>query len=247
MNNNEVALVTGGNKGIGHEIVRQLGTHGFTVYLAARNPSLGRMAATELAGLDVRFVQLDVTDEDSVEAAAKQVEADAGRLDVLVNNAGIASEWGTDAADITAAQMREAFEVNVFGVVTVTRTFVPLLRRSPNPRIVNMSSELGSLSALADPDGLMASLGLLAYSSSKAALNALTLLYASALRSDGIKVNAAHPGLVPTDLNSRAGVPLGDRTTADGAAVPVLLATLPAEAPSGLFRGPGSMDDVVPW
>lgn len=249
MNSNEVALVTGANKGIGREIVRQLGTRGFTVYLAARNPGLGAAAAGELAGegFDIRFVQLDVTDVDSVEAAAKQVEADSGRLDVLVNNAGIVSEWGTGVADITAAQVREAYEVNVFGVVTVTRAFVPLLRQSPNARIVNMSSGLGSLDLLSDPDGRLATQGLLAYSSSKAALNALTLVYASALRRDGIKVNAANPGLVPTDLNSRASVSRGDRTTADGALVPLLLATLPVDGPSGQFRGPGSLDEVIPW
>ncbi|MFG1812768.1 SDR family oxidoreductase [Kribbella sp. NPDC049174] len=249
MNSNEIALVTGANKGIGREIVRRLGARGFTVYLAARNPGLGAAAADELAGegFDVRFVQLDVTDVDSVEAAAKQVEADSGRLDVLVNNAGIVSEWDVAVADITAAQVREAYEVNVFGVVTVTQSFVPLLRRSPNGRIVNMSSGLGSLDLLSDPDGRLATQGLLAYSSSKAALNALTLVYASALRRDGIKVNAANPGLVPTDLNSRASVSRGDRTTADGALVPVLLATLPEDGPSGQFRGPGSLDEVIPW
>jgi NAD(P)-dependent dehydrogenase (short-subunit alcohol dehydrogenase family) len=249
MNSNEVALVTGGNKGIGREIVQQLGTLGFTVYLAARNPALGTAAADALAGegIDVRFVQLDVTDVESVDAAAKQVEADAGRLDVLVNNAGIVAEWGTAVADITATQVREAFEVNVFGVVAVTHAFVPLLRRSPNGRIVNMSSGLGSLNLLSELDGRLTTQGLLAYSSSKAALDAMTLIYASALRADGIKVNAATPGLVPTDLNSSASVPRGDRTTADGAVVPVLLATLPADGPTGVFRGPGSLDDVAPW
>jgi NAD(P)-dependent dehydrogenase (short-subunit alcohol dehydrogenase family) len=249
MNENEVALVTGGNKGIGREIVRQLGALGFTVYLAARNPELGGTAAQELAaeGSDVRFVALDVTDEESVDAAAKQVEADAGRLDVLVNNAGIVSEWGSAVADITASQVRTAFEVNVFGVVAVTRAFVPLLRRSPNARIVNMSSGLGSMTLLSDLDGRMAPQGLLAYSSSKAALDALTLVYASALRADGIKVNAAMPGLVPTDLNAPAAVSRGSRTTTDGAAVPVALATLPADGPTGVFRGPDSLDDVIPW
>jgi NAD(P)-dependent dehydrogenase (short-subunit alcohol dehydrogenase family) len=249
MNSNEVALVTGGNKGIGREIVRQLSTRGLTVYLAARNPSLGSAAAKELAGegLDVRFVQLDVTDVDSVEAAAKRVEADSGRLDVLVNNAGIVSEWGTEVADITAAQVREAYDVNVFGVVAVTNAFVPLLRKSVNARIVNMSSGLGSVNLLSNPELYLVKQGLLAYSSSKAALNALTLVYAEALRADGIKVNAATPGLVPTDLNTQASVDRGNRTVADGATVPVLLATLPADGPTGVFRGPGSLDDVAPW
>ncbi|MEV0792261.1 SDR family oxidoreductase [Kribbella sp. NPDC050459] len=249
MNQNEVALVTGGNKGIGREIVRQLALRGLTVYLAARNPTLGESAAEQLAGegLDVRFVQLDVTDGESVAAAAKHVEADSGRLDALVNNAGIVSEWGTAVADITAEQVRTAYDVNVFGVVAVINAFVPLLRRSPNARIVNMSSGLGSTTLLSELDGRLATQGLLAYSSSKAALNALTLVYASALRADNIKVNAATPGLVPTDLNTQASVPRGERTVADGAAVPVALATLPAEGPTGAFRGPESLSDVAPW
>ncbi|TDW23381.1 SDR family oxidoreductase [Kribbella kalugense] len=249
MNQNEVALVTGGNKGIGREIVRQLGMRGLTVYLAARNPELGTEAAAELVaeGLDVRFVQLDVTDVESVDAAAKQVEADSGRLDVLVNNAGIVAEWGTAVADITAEQVRTAYDVNVFGVVSAIHAFVPLLRQSPNARIVNLSSGLGSVNLLSELDGRLATQGLLAYSSSKAALNALTLVYASALRADDIKVNAATPGLVPTDLNTMAVVPRGERTVAEGAAVPVELAMLPANGPTGVFRGPGSLDDVAPW
>lgn len=249
MTQTDIALVTGGNKGIGKEIVRQLGQRGLTVYLAARNPALGTAAATELAadGLDVRFVALDVTDAESVAAAAKQVEADSGRLDVLVNNAGIVAEWGTAVADITAEQVRTAYEVNVFGVVSAINAFVPLLRRSSNARIVNMSSGLGSVNLLSELDGRLATQGLLAYSSSKAALNALTLVYASALRADGIKVNAATPGLVPTDLNTQADVPRGTRTVADGAAVPVALATLPPDGPTGAFRGPQSLEDVAPW
>ncbi|MGZ0146733.1 SDR family oxidoreductase [Kribbella sp. WER1] len=246
MNQNEVALVTGGNKGIGHEIVRQLASRGFTVYLGARDGSRGTAAAAGLTG-DVRFVQLDVTDVESVAAAAKHVEEDSGRLDVLVNNAGIVAEWGTAVADITAEQVRTAYDVNVFGVVSAINAFVPLLRRSPNARIVNLSSGLGSVNLLSELDGHLATQGLLAYSSSKAALNALTLVYASALRADGIKVNAATPGLVPTDLNTQAAVPRGTRTVADGAAVPVALATLPADGPTGVFRGPGALDDVAPW
>lgn len=247
MNQNEIALVTGGNKGIGHEIVRQLATRGFTVYLGARNPALGAAAAEQLSEFDVRFVQLDVTDVDSVVAAAKQVEAESGRLDVLVNNAGIVSEWGTPVADITAEQVRAAYDVNVFGVVSMINTFVPLLRRSANARVVNMSSGLGSMNLLSELDSRLTTQGLLAYSSSKAALNALTLVYASALRADNIKVNAATPGLVPTDLNTQASVSRGDRTVADGAVVPVALATLPVDGPTGVFRGSESLADVAPW
>ncbi|CAM3543906.1 SDR family oxidoreductase [Kibdelosporangium persicum] len=238
---NDVALVTGGNKGIGHEIVRQLAARGFTVYLGARDPERGRAAATNLTG-DVRSVQLDVTDADSVQAAVRTVDSAAGRLDVLVNNAGIMVEWGVGTADMTAAHLRQVYEVNVFGVVTVTSACLPLLRRSANPRIVNMSSGLGSLTLLDGPVQ-----GFLAYSSSKAALNALTLVYAKALQADGIKVNAVSPGLVPTDQNAAAPFPRGDRTTADGAVVPVTLATIPADGPTGVFRGPNSPSDVIPW
>jgi NAD(P)-dependent dehydrogenase (short-subunit alcohol dehydrogenase family) len=236
---NKVALVTGANKGIGREIVRQLAERGLTVYLGARDPERGRAA---VEGLDVRFVQLDVSDVASVAEAVETIETEAGRLDVLVNNAGIMVEWGVQTTDITAEHLRETFEVNVFGVVTVTSACVPLLRRSRNPRIVNMSSGLGSLTLLSDPNGPQ---GFLAYSSSKAALNALTLIYAKALAADGIKVNAVSPGLVPTDQNAAATFPRGSRTTADGAAVPVQLATI--DGPTGVFRGPDTVDDVIPW
>ncbi|MGC7095032.1 SDR family NAD(P)-dependent oxidoreductase [Amycolatopsis lurida] len=231
----EVALVTGGGKGIGRAIVDRLAERGFTVYQGIR-----REAA---AGPGIRPVRLDVTDPESAEAAVSTIEAEAGRLDVLVNNAGIMTEWGVPVTSVTAAHLREVYEVNVFGVVTVISACVPLLRRSPNPRIVNISSGLGSLTVLSDPG----SRAFLAYSSSKAALNALTLIYANALRADGIKVNAASPGLVPTDQNAAAPFPRGDRTTADGAVVPVELATLPVDGPTAVFRGPDSLDDVIPW
>ncbi|RSM67789.1 KR domain-containing protein [Kibdelosporangium aridum] len=225
----EVALVTGGNKGIGREIVRQLADRGFTVYLGARDPQPVE---------DARVVRLDVTDAACVAEAVKTIETAAGRLDVLVNNAGVMLEWD---AEVTAALMRETFEVNVFGVVTVTSACLPLLRRSSNPRIVNMSSGLGSLTLLSEEKVR----GFLAYSSSKAALNALTLVYANALRADGIRVNAVSPGMVPTDQNAAAPFPRGERTTADGAVVPVQLAT--TNGPTGVFRGPNSMSDVIPW
>ncbi|MGK5530289.1 SDR family oxidoreductase [Streptomyces sp. URMC 129] len=260
-NVNDVALVTGGNKGIGREVVRRLAELGYTVYLGARDAERGHAAVEELTnepgaaadsggrhnGLDIRFVPLDVSDAASVEAAVKTVETATGRLDVLVNNAGIMTEWGVPTADITAARLREVYEVNVFGVVTVTSACLPLLRRSPNPRIVNMSSGLGSLTLLSAPDSPLPAQGFLAYSSSKAALNALTVIYAKALHADGIKVNAASPGLVPTDQNAEATFPRGNRTTAEGAVVPVLLATIPPDGPTGTFRGPHSLNDTIPW
>jgi NAD(P)-dependent dehydrogenase (short-subunit alcohol dehydrogenase family) len=241
----DIALVTGGNKGLGREIVRQLASEGLTVYLGARNNPLGQTTQQELAadGLDVRFVQLDVTDDASVQAAVKTIEADAGRLDVLVNNAGIMVEWDTAVTDITADQLREVYDVNVFGVVRVTSAFIPLLRTSEHGRIVNMSSGLGSLTLLTDLSNPISQRGFLAYSSSKAALNALTVLYANALRADGIQVNVANPGLVPTDLNVRAGVDRGTRTTADGAQAPVELALNPTT--TGAFFSAGFTP--MPW
>jgi NAD(P)-dependent dehydrogenase (short-subunit alcohol dehydrogenase family) len=231
-------LVTGGSAGIGAAIVstaRRLGARVGVVDLRA----------PEEPGIP--YAEADVSSWTEASTAVAEVATELNGLDVLVNNAGIVSEWGTAVADITAEQVRSAYDVNVFGVVAVINAFVPLLRRSPNARIVNMSSGLGSVNLLSELDGRLASQGLLAYSSSKAALNALTLVYASALRADNIKVNAATPGLVPTDLNTQASVPRGERTVADGAAVPVALATLPADGPTGVFRGPESLADVAPW
>jgi len=191
-----------------------------------------------------------VTDEQSVERAAAQIDREFGRIDVLVNNAGItvdaerpSRERPSTAADplaITAEHMREEFEVNVFGVVSVTRAMLPLLRRSTRARVVNMSSPLGSLSLQADPNHPISRVGLLAYSSSKAALNMVTVMYANALRDEGILVNAANPGRVATDLNTFTG----ERTPAQGAAIAIRLATLEDEGPTGGFFEDGGS---IPW
>lgn len=232
------ALVTGANKGLGKEIVRRLVAEGMTVYLGARDEARGRAAADEVGA---RYVRLDVTDEESVDKAVAGLDS----LDVLVNNAGVAVDWGVDPADMSAELMRKAFEVNVFGVVTVTRACVPLLRRSPAGRIVNMSSTLGSVSTLADFDSRAAERQLVAYSSSKTALNALTVMYARALAP--ITVNAVDPGLVGTDLN---GFTPGDgvQTVEQGAELPVRLA-LCGDGGTGGFHGNGpyAVDGRVPW
>lgn len=246
----EVALVTGANKGIGREIARRLAAEGMTVYLGARNRDRGAHAQRELArDGDVRFIHLDVTDPAQVDAAVERIGDDSGHLDVLVNNAGVVVEWGTLVEDITAEQMRRAYDVNVFGVVAVTRACIPLLRRSSAARIVNLSSPLGSLTLLSDHDNPISTRGLLAYSSSKAALNAITVLYANALREDGIRVNAANPGLVATDLNARSPVARGTRTPTQGADAPVRLALLDTDGPTATFLGAGDspIDQAVPW
>ena len=246
MTTTDIALVTGANKGLGYEIVRQLAERGMRVYLGARDESRGQLAATELAASgDVRFVQLDVTDLESVKTAVARIEAESGRLDVLVNNAGISTEVGTAVPDITADQMRATFEVNVFGAVTVTSACIPLLRKSANGRIVNMSSRLGSLTALSAPDSRQRKMGALTYSSSKAALNVLTLLYSEALREDGIQVNSVTPGRVDTGIG--AGTDRStNRTLADGVRTPVYLATLPPGTMTGEFRGSG-IDESPGW
>jgi len=233
----ETALVTGANKGIGKEIARRLVAEGMTVYLGARDETRGQAAADEIGA---RFVRLDVTDEESVQKAVAGLES----LDVLVNNAGVAVDWGVEPAEMSAAVMRNAFEVNVFGVVTVTRACVPLLRRAPEGRIVNLSSPLGSLTLLSDFDCPVAQRKLLAYSSSKSALNAVTLVYAQALAP--IRVNAVNPGLIATDLNGfTPGAGVG--TVEQGAEVPVRLAL--GDGGTGEFHGDGvnSVGGRVPW
>ena len=228
---NDFALVTGANKGIGKEIARQLADAGFTVYVGSRDAERGRRAAEEVGG---RPLLLDVTDSAGIAAAAGRVE----RLDVLVNNAGVMLDDRTPPeADLDV--FRRTYETNLFGVIAVTNAFLPALRRSARPRIVNVSSGTGSLTWSAN--GPFARAAGAAYRSSKTALNAVTLLYAHAL--PGFKVNALAPGLRRTDLHPRAAAADGD--PAEAAAGAVRLATLPDDGPTGEFR---SWDGTpAPW
>jgi NAD(P)-dependent dehydrogenase (short-subunit alcohol dehydrogenase family) len=232
--NQSTALVTGANKGIGKEIARQLAAQGLTVYLGSRDAERGKRAAEEIGG-DTRVLVLDVTDEHSVAAAAAEVDT----LDVLVNNAGIlVDDSRPDEAELDS--FRRTYETNVFGVLAVTNAFLPALRRSAHPRIVNISSGTGSLTWSTDGQFAPAGSGA-AYRSSKTALNALTVFYAQALA--GFKVNALAPGLRRTDLNARAAAADGD--PAEAAAGAVLLALLPDDGPTGEFR---SWDGTpAPW
>ena len=237
-----IALVTGANKGIGKEIARQLANAGHTVYVGSRDVTRGEQAAAEIGG-DARPLRIDVTDERSVADAAGRVPA----LDILINNAGISGEPKTpDAEDLDA--FRRVYETNVFGVVAVTNAFLPALRRSARPRIVNVSTGLGSLTATAgQASGVLSAAapfgGFAAYRSSKTALNELTLLYSITLRGDGFKVNAFAPGLRRTSLNSTTAAAGGD--PAEAAAGAVRLALLPDDGPTGQFV---SWDGTtVPW
>jgi NAD(P)-dependent dehydrogenase (short-subunit alcohol dehydrogenase family) len=228
--NAKVALVTGANKGIGKAIVQGLARHGFTVYLGARNPERGSIAAAELkADGAVQFVQLDVLDPASVRAAAQTIESEAGRLDVLVNNAGISSAPGSrfrTPAEEIAEDMRTVYETNVFAVVRVTNAFMPLLLRSNAGRIVNVTSKRGSIGE----EGAWVGRPYMPYSTSKTALNALTVHYARSLAETSIKVNGAAPGHVATDFNGFRG----PRTPEQGAAVAIRLAQLESDGPTGL-------------
>ena len=232
-----IALVTGGNKGIGLQIVEDLAKLGMTVHLAARDRGRGEQAAAKLREkkLDVRFVQLDVTDEKSVAAARAQVEKESGHLDVLINNAGIAN--ATSPQDATLEEARTIFETNVFGVIAVTKAFLPLIERSKAGRIVNVSSSLGSLTIMNNPPPAYAQYCTIAYSASKTALNGVTIAFANELREKNIKVNSACPGYTATDLNAHSGL----RTVEQGAKIEVHLATLPDDGPTGAF-----FDDAGP-
>jgi NAD(P)-dependent dehydrogenase (short-subunit alcohol dehydrogenase family) len=233
-----IALVTGANKGIGYEVARQLGAAGATVLLGARDPERGQAAA---AALRATWVRLDVADPDTVETAAKWIEREYGRLDVLVNNAGILLD-PLDAKPyaLPVQKLRDTYEVNVFGVAAVTNAMLPLLLRSAAGRIVNMSSTMGSLARATSPDRPEAQLSLLAYNTSKTALNGLTMQYANALRDTPVKVNAGCPGYCATDMNGHAGT----RTAGQGAAIAVRLATLPGDGPTGGFF---DEDGPIPW
>lgn len=231
-----VALVTGANKGIGFETARQLAEDGFVVWLGARDEERGVKAARALAKAgDVRFVRLDVTDEASVKAAAARIAAETPALDVLVNNAGILlSDDGlpsTRALDV----VERTFDVNFFGVLRVTQAFLPLVRKAKAGRIVNVSSTMGSLGEINNPDGILAPLlgpyPNFAYGASKTALNALTAWLKVELAGTPIKVNTLCPGYNATDMNGHAGT----QPASEGAKVVVHAATLGADGPNGAF------------
>ncbi|WP_042378206.1 SDR family NAD(P)-dependent oxidoreductase [Streptacidiphilus melanogenes] len=220
-------LITGANKGLGFETARRLLADGHTVYLGSRDAGRGRAAAESLGA---RFVQLDVNDDASVEAAAKSVAADGG-LDVLVNNAGIelysADGAVIGAAELTADVMRDVLETNVVGLVRVTHAFLPLLARSAAPVVVNVSSGLALASEVADPASSRYHYPGVAYPASKAAVNMITIQYAKAF--PGMRINAVEPGHTATDLNRHAG----RQTVEEGAEVIVRMASIGRDGPTG--------------
>jgi NAD(P)-dependent dehydrogenase (short-subunit alcohol dehydrogenase family) len=249
-NDKLVALVTGANKGIGLQIAKDLAARGFTVLVGSRNLEHGEAAAKSV-GANARALQLDVTKHASIAAAAERIRNELGRLDVLVNNAAIsnAQKPGMSFEEIlqaglpslaSVAEVRAVFETNVFGVIAVTQAMLPLLREAPAGRIVNVSSEVGSLTKQTDPSNPFRAIKSVSYSPSKTTLNAITVAFANELETTRIKVNAACPGFTATDLNNFRGT----RTVEQAAREPVRLALLDANGPTGSFS---NEDGPLPW
>jgi NAD(P)-dependent dehydrogenase (short-subunit alcohol dehydrogenase family) len=231
--NKHVALVTGANKGIGFAAAAGLGRRGITVLVGARHERRGSAAVARLSddGIDARLLSLDVTDDASVCRAAREVEAEFGRLDILVNNAAIKLETvPSPPSESSLAIVRETFETNVFGTVRVLLAMLPLLRRSEAPRIVNVSSGLGSLTLATTKGTKYFTRPLLSYNSSKAALNSVTVQFANELRGTPFKINVADPGYTRTDMTGA-----GQRLPDEAAAIVIELATLPPDGPTGKF------------
>ncbi|MDQ3755046.1 MAG: SDR family oxidoreductase [Acidobacteriota bacterium] len=231
-----VALVTGANKGLGFETARQLAQKGITVLLGARDKVKGEKAAKKLCdeGLDVRFLPVDVNYQKTHDAAAKFIEEEFGRLDILINNAGIVEDYDVPASAGTLDQWRKTFETNVFNLVALTQTLLPLIKKSQAGRIVNLSSSMGSLKLNREASSSTA------YNASKAAVNMFTINLANELKDTPIKVNSADPGWVKTEMGGANAL----LAVEDGAKTSIALATLPADGDTGKFF---HLNDELPW
>jgi NAD(P)-dependent dehydrogenase (short-subunit alcohol dehydrogenase family) len=252
MQDKPVALVTGANQGIGLQIAKDLAAQGFTVLVGSRNVERGEAAAKDV-GPDAHALQLDVTDQASVSAAAERVRNEFGRLDVLIQNAAISNtrkrpgqsveEYAktTRPSNVSINEMRAVWDTNVFGVLSVYQAMLPLLRETPGARIVNVSSGIGSLTTNSDPAYAYRAIFGPVYPASKTALNALTLAMALELEPEGIKVNAVSPGYTSTNLNGYAGT----ETVEEGAREAVRVALQGPDSPTGTFtRWEG---ETIPW
>jgi len=243
MNGKRIALITGANKGIGFETARQLGQQQITVLLGSRDASKGEKAAAALRseGLDARALPLDVTDNGNIQRAVQKVSQEFGRLDILINNAGVMVDDQTKkVSEQSLAAWRTTFETNLFGLIATTQAFLPLLRKSEAGRIVNLSSILGSNTLHNDPKSPIYDFKLPAYNVSKSAVNAYTVQLAYELRNTPIKVNAAHPGWVKTEMGGEGAT----MEIVDGAKTSVALATVPADGPNGAYVHLGQ---TLPW
>jgi len=246
MSEKKIALITGANRGIGFETARQLGQQGIKVLLGARSEEKGKEAESELKneGLDVEFILLDVDNAETHESAAKSIEEKFGKLDILVNNAGIYLDEQENGAFVPASKtsqdvFRKTFDTNFFNTIAVTQQFIPLIKKSDAGRIVFLSSGLGSLNLHSDPNSPIYNWKVPAYNISKTALNGYAVHLAYELKDTPIKVNAAHPGSVVTDMNANGEIPVEE-----GAKTSVSLATLPADGYTGKFIYLG---EELPW
>jgi len=237
----KTVLITGANKGIGFEAARRMGELGYRIWLGARDAERGETAALALRahGYDVRTVDIAVDDAARVKAAADRVATEDGRLDALIVNAGISGAY-IDPMDQDLDDIRQVYEVNVFGAISVIQAFVPLLKKAGSANIVNVSSELGSLGSLSDPEGEFWGVNLLGYNSSKTALNGVTVSFAKALSQFGIRVNSADPGYTATDFTGH----MGYRTVEQAAEIIVQLATSEDAARTGRFLNDRR---TLPW
>lgn len=244
MNKKKIALITGANKGIGLETARQLGKQDITVLLGARDSTKGKAAAEGLrkGGIDAHPIVIDVSDPESIRKAATEVERDYGRLDILINNAAVMTDdKEKKVSEQTLDTWRKTFDTNLFGLIGTTQAFLPLLRRSEAGRIVNLSSILGSITLHAEPGSpIYESKGYASYNVSKSAVNAFTVQLAHELKDTKIKVNAAHPGWVKTDMGGEGAT----MEIVDGAKTSVALATLDVDGASGSFV---HMGEPLPW
>ncbi len=240
----KVALVTGANRGIGYETAKQLGQEGVTILAAARKQADAEATVAKLKaeGVDAYPVKLDVTNEADREAAAKYIDDTFGKLDILINNAGVASATGftVTISQTSDEDMLNVFQTNLFSVVALTRTLLPLLKKAPAARIVNLSSILGSLTLHATPGSPIEGFKNFSYDASKSALNAYTIHLAYELRDTPIKVNSAHPGWVKTEMGTDAA----PMEIPDGAKTSVALALLGPDGPNGRFIHLG---EELPW
>lgn len=238
----KTVLITGANKGIGYETARQLGALGYIILIGSRNEEKGQEAVAALKKEDINahFIQLDLAEQATIEAAAKQIEQQFSSLDILVNNAGISLGAGVAPSQFKLSDLRETYETNFFGTIAVIQAMLPLLQQSPAGRIVNLSSGLGSLTYNSDPEHEFSRFNLLAYNSSKTALNAATIIFAKEFKDSPIKINAADPGYTATDLNGFRGL----RSVQQGAGIVVRLATLEEDGPTGGFF---DENGEVPW
>lgn len=243
--NNKVALITGANKGLGFEMSRQLAQYGLTVLIAARKLEVAEAAATTLKneGLKADAIALDVNDSTQIQAAVEEIKARFGKLDVLINNAGVMldGEWSiSNASSVSIDIIRQTFDTNFFALVELTQALLPLILKSQSGRIVNMASIEGSLSLHADSNSQIYNSKPFAYDASKAAVNSFTVHLAHELRDTPVKVNSAHPGWVKTELGGEGAM----MDITEGAKTGVQLATLPDDGSSGGFFHLGQF---VPW